>query len=177
MEIKWILQSQYGAALAMLEQVVQKCPASLWDDDQCHNRVWRVAFHVLFFTHLYLAPTEAEYVKWPKHRDEAQHLGPIFWENNREPVVGDPYTPAEILEYLNFCRDLVTQQVPQLDLAAASGFDWLPMTKLELQFYNIRHLTHHTGELYDRLGSRAGVELPWIGNWPREPQISVAPTP
>jgi len=27
-----------------------------------------------------------------------------------------------------------------------SGFDWLPFDKLELQFYNIRHIMQHTGE-------------------------------
>jgi hypothetical protein len=53
--------------------------------------------------------------------------------------------------------------VPQLNLEAASGFDWLPFGKLELQFYTIRHIQQHTGELMERLGSRAGVEVNWVG--------------
>jgi hypothetical protein len=43
-----------------------------------------------------------------------------------------------------------------------SGFSWLPFDKLELQFYNIRHLQHHVGELSDSLG-RVGVEIDWVG--------------
>jgi hypothetical protein len=50
-----------------------------------------------------------------------------------------------------------------LDPEAESGFYWLPMNKLELQIYNIRHLQQHTGELMERLGSRAGVEVDWVG--------------
>jgi hypothetical protein len=166
MDITSMIQAQYRAALAMLEQAVERCPDALWDDPQDRNRFWRVALHVLYYTHLYLSPSEEEYLPWPKHRDEAQHFDPIFWEGNREPVVGEPYTCAEILEYLEFCRNQVAQRVPPLDYAAPSGFSWLPMDKLELQLYNIRHIQHHTGELYERLGARAGVELDWIGSRP-----------
>ncbi len=157
------IESQYFTALAMLEQAVQKCPASVWDDGQDKNRFWRVAFHTLFYTHLYLQPKEEAYVPWAKHRDEAQHFGPLFHEGNREPVVGDGYSCEEILEYIDFCRDQVKLQVPQMEYTAASGFDWLPLNKLELQFYNIRHIQQHTGELYERLDSRAGMELNWVG--------------
>jgi hypothetical protein len=47
-----------------------------------------------------------------------------------------------------------------------SGFYWIPMNKLELQFYNIRHLQHHTGELCERLGKTGAVEIGWIGTKP-----------
>jgi hypothetical protein len=46
---------------------------------------------------------------------------------------------------------------------APSRFAWIPLNKLELQFYNIRHIQHHTGELFERLGARANVDnLRWI---------------
>jgi hypothetical protein len=163
MNMSSLLQSQYSAALAMLEEVVQKCPDTIWDDPQDHNRLWRVAFHTLFYTHLYLQPTEADYRPWAKHRGEAQYLGPIFFEGNREPLLAEPYTRAEILEYLDFCRAEVAKQVPHLNYDAPSGFSWIPLNKLELQLYNIRHIQHHTGELYERLGARAGIDLRWRG--------------
>ena len=53
-----------------------------------------------------------------------------------------------------------------LDLEAESGFYWLPFNKLELQFYNIRHLTLHTGELAERLWAVAGEETRWVGKRP-----------
>ena len=37
------------------------------------------------------------------------------------------------------------------------------MGKLELQIYNLRHLQQHTGELMERLGSRAGIDVDWVG--------------
>lgn len=163
MDVSTLLQSQYLAALAMLEHAVKSCPATIWDDEQDRNRFWRVAFHVLFYTHLYLQHEEADYVRWEKHRGEAEQFGPIFWEGNREPIIAEPYTPAEILEYLAFCRKQVAAKVPTVDLDGPSGFSWLPFNKLELQLYNIRHIQHHTGELYERLGARAGADLPWVG--------------
>jgi hypothetical protein len=42
----------------------------------------------------------------------------------------------------------------------------LPFTKLELQFYTIRHIQQHTGELMERLGERAKLEFKWVGRKP-----------
>ena len=53
--------------------------------------------------------------------------------------------------------------MPQLNLEATSGFEWLPFSKLELQIYTIRHIQQHTGELMERLGTRANVEIDWVG--------------
>ena len=53
--------------------------------------------------------------------------------------------------------------VDALDLQAESGFDWLPFNKLELQFYNIRHIQQHTGELCERLGTVGDIEVDWVG--------------
>jgi DinB superfamily len=164
MELASIVRSQCYAALAMLQETVQRCPPSLWDDPQDRNAFWRVAFHTLFYTHLYIQQEEPDYRPWAKHRGEAQYFGPIFFEGNREPVLAEPYTQAEILEYLDFCRDQITELTPLLDYAGPSGFEWIPLSKLELQFYNIRHIQHHTGELFERLGTRAKVDdLRWVG--------------
>ena len=100
---------------------------------------------------------------WPKARGEAQYFGPIVFEGNRKREVAEPNTKDEILEYLDFCREEATRQTAKLDVVAPSGFSWIPLNKLELQFYTIRHIQHHTGELYERLGVRAGADLPWIG--------------
>ncbi|MCL4826199.1 MAG: hypothetical protein KJZ95_02460 [Caldilinea sp.] len=43
-----------------------------------------------------------------------------------------------------------------------SGFYWLPMNKLELQIYNIRHIHAHASELAERLSQRAGIEIDWV---------------
>ena len=56
--------------------------------------------------------------------------------------------------------------VDALDLESKSGFDWLPINKLELQFYNIRHIQQHTGELCERLGVVEDIDVGWVGMKP-----------
>ena len=152
MDIKKITQSQYLAALEMLKQAIVTCPESVWDDPADKFRFWDIAYHTLFFVHLYLQDVEADFVPWEKHQDE---------DTERTP-----YTKEDILVYVGLVQDQITQRVPALDLEAESGFHWLPFTKLELQFYNIRHIQQHTGELYERLGSRVQAELHWVGKQP-----------
>jgi hypothetical protein len=155
MNLKDVIKSQYLAALAMLEQAVTACPEALWDDPAAENKFWQIAYHALFYTHLYLQESESHFRPWPKHRKEARSIGP-------QP--GPAYRQEDILEYLAFCRDEVETRLAELALEGeSSGFDWLPFGKLELQLYNIRHLQHHTGELYERLGTQAAVEVNWVG--------------
>jgi hypothetical protein len=163
MDTVQIIQSQYLAALAMLEQAVEKCPGNLWNVPENRNKFWHVAYHALFYTHLYLQPTGAEFHQWERHRQDYEFLGPKPWPPHDMPVIGDPYTPGDMLDYLAFVRRQVRQCLPSLDLEGASGFEWLPFGKLELQIYNIRHLQHHTAELYERLGAGAGMDMDWIG--------------
>ena len=157
-----VIKSQYHAALSMLQQVVVRCPDAVWRSVNPSMPFWRVAFHALFYTHLYLQPTEKDFAPWPKHRDESQHMGPLPWPPHDEPAIGEPYSRDEILEYLDFVRAQVEEKVSALDLEGDSGFFWLPFSKLELQFYNIRHVQQHAGELSQRL-AESGAEIDWVG--------------
>jgi len=164
MDIQQVIQSQYLAALAMLEQAIVKCPQTLRADPDDKNKFWHVAYHALFYTHLYLQDTEEDFTPWEKHHDEYQFMGPMPWPPHDLPKIGEPYTREDVLAYLAFVREQVQVRVPALDLEASSGFEWLPFGKLELQFYNIRHLQQHAAEVYERLGARAGIDLDWIGS-------------
>lgn len=150
-----LTKSQYLAAIEMLKEAVTQCPETLWEDQTYKNQFWQVAYHALFYTHLYLQPTSENFVPWAKHREEIQKM-----------QKGTVYSKEEILEYLGICQEQVEEQVSKLELDAPSGFHWLPMNKLEVQFYNIRHLQHHTGELCERLGGTGNIEIPWIGRKP-----------
>jgi hypothetical protein len=163
MGLQATILSQYRAALAMLRQSVVKCPDEMWDDPADGNRFWRVAFHAAFYTHLYAQPTGADFSPWEKHRENYECLGALPWPPHEVPKIGAPYTRAEVLEYLDVCEQQVAARLPLLDMEGPSGFDWQPMSKLELQFYNIRHLQQHTGELCERLGNRGKIDVDWIG--------------
>ncbi len=157
LEVKRAIRSQYRAALDMLREAVVRCPEALWDAPEDQNRFWHVAYHVLFFTHLYLQRSQAEFRPWARHRERYHLLG---------TAVGEPYGKEDVLAYLEVCRGQVDERVADLDLAAQSGFRWLPFGKLELQLYNVRHVQQHTGELMERLGARAGVEVGWVAAGP-----------
>ena len=164
MNIKAIIASQYLAALEMLEQAVLKCPESLWNSSEDKAKFWHVAYHALFYTHLYLQNTHQDFTPWHKHRENYNYMGGrLPWPPHTPLATDDPYDKASILEYLAFCQQQVQDRVPALDLDALSGFDWLPFGKLELQIYTIRHLQQHAGELMERLGARTGIEVDWVG--------------
>jgi hypothetical protein len=164
MDYHAIIRSQYHAALAMLQETISKCPEALWDAADDKTKFWHVAYHALFYTQLYLHDTEGDFRAWSKYREEYHFMGQLPWPPHRAPKIGEPYAKADILEYVDFCQQQVDQRVPQLDFAAPSGFDWLPMNKFELQIYTIRHVQQHAGELMERLGSRANIEIDWIGS-------------
>ena len=150
----------------MLEQAIVKCPDYLWDDPESKNKFWHIAYHALFYTHLYLQTSEEDFEPWTKHRAEYEFMGPQPWPPHKEPEIGVAYRKQEVLEYHELCQKQVAEQAAALDLDAASGFSWLPFGKLELQFYNIRHLQLHTGELCERLGTQAGIDVNWVGIGP-----------
>ena len=158
-----IIISQYLAALEMLKQTVTKCPESIWNSPDDQTKFWHIAYHALFYTHLYLQDSEQTFRPWSKHREDYQYIGQLPNPPHIPPEIGKPYDKDSVLEYLDFCRNQVVERVPQLNLEAGSGFDWLPFSKLELQFYTIRHIQQHTGELMERLGSRADVKIDWVG--------------
>jgi hypothetical protein len=54
MDISEVIVSQYLASLEMLKQTIAKCPPTIWDDPNDKVKVWQVAYHALFYTHLYL---------------------------------------------------------------------------------------------------------------------------
>jgi hypothetical protein len=157
MDAKALVQSQYRATLDMLEEAIRVCPEDLWTDPSYTNAFWRVAYHALFYTHLYLSDSLADFAPWSKGRPKVESLGD-------KSDVGEPYSKTEVLEYMAFCRQVVEDKVPALDLEAASGFQWLPFNKLELQFYNIRHTQHHTGQLSERLRTGADTGLSWVAH-------------
>ncbi|HEX4321305.1 MAG TPA: DinB family protein [Acidobacteriaceae bacterium] len=158
------IAGQFHAALKMLARAIELCPEPLWltASGESPNRFWHIAYHSLFYTHFYLGVDDKAFIPWPHHRTEYNYLGENFSKPGHKPVVDQPYTKAELLAYLEFCHQEVDRQTAVIDLEAPSGFSWLPFAKLELQFYNLRHLAHHTGQLAERIRSHTGVGVSWV---------------
>ncbi len=156
MDLAPLVISQYLASLEMLKQTITQCPDPLWNAVGDKNRFWDVAYHALFFTHFYLGESDETFVPWSKHRDE--------YEGLPAPEGAEPYDKESLLEYLAYCEQLVKERVPQLNMEATAAFHRRSRSTLELQIYTIRHIMQHTGELMERLGSRTGAQIDWVGS-------------
>jgi hypothetical protein len=151
-----ILESQFRAGLRMLRQAIAACPDSLWNDPDNDNRTWRIAYHALFYTHLYLSPSDAEFVPWEHAITNGHFL--------RAPIGDDLNTREQILAYAMMIDDRLTEAIAAVPLdTEESGFDWVPFSRMELHIYNIRHLQHHVGQLIERLRANGIGDQHWIG--------------
>jgi hypothetical protein len=156
MEIKPALKGQYKAGLAMLRQCIERCPDDLWTSGEHPRTFWRIAYHGIFYTHLYLQINWEAFQPWEKHRESA----PSLWG---EPEVVAPYSIPETLEYLDSVSAAVDELVDALDLESLeTGFSWYPnMAKLDHQFLNLRHLQGHVGQLSELLMARS-IDTDWV---------------
>ena len=154
--------SQYHAALETLRRTIEKCPAELWTSDACKNAFWRVVFHTLYFTDVYLCENEAAYRPWSGFGGEVRTFDPLSLKN----YTGAPPTQAELLGYLAHLSEVTPQRVDAVPLDAPSGFSWNSLIRFELHIYNIRHIQHHAAQLSARLREKAGIEIDWVGKWP-----------
>ena len=160
MNVQAALKGQYHAAMAMLKDAVERCPDDLWNDASDGAAFWRVVYHALFFTHLYLMPDENAFRPWEHHRDDAHFLG----SSDREPKTTEPYTKAELLDYWCSVDAVIDSAVDTADLDAETcGFPWYQLPKLDHQVNNIRHVQHHAALLAGRLRRTSGIDVPWVG--------------
>ena len=154
--LKSALKGQTHASLLMLKGAIDACPDAIWVGGVPPRSFWRLAYHTLFFTHLYLQVRDAEFVAWEFHRDEV--VGP----RERERLDATPYSRAEMLAYWERVDAMVDPQIDLIDLSAPdSGFDWYKIPKLDHIILNMRHIQEHAGQLRDRL-LEAGIDQRWF---------------
>jgi hypothetical protein len=155
MDLSSVLISQYLASLEMFKQAVILCPEPIWNAAGDRTKFWHLAYHALFFTHVYLEDSEDNFTFWAGHREGYEDFDP--------PPQGAPYEKADILEYLAFCQQRVEQAVPRMSLEAPTRHGGKSFSTLELQIYSIRHIMQHTGALMERLSSLE-EQINWVGS-------------
>jgi hypothetical protein len=166
--VRAALKGQYHASLEMLRQTVEQFPDQAWTAREHRNAPWQIAYHALYFTHMYLMPDEAAFRPWAGEQSQVQNpdgIGGSPDPKNALPDIPDPYTRAQVLTYLTVCDGMVDDAVDALDLdSPESGFSWYKVPKLEHQLISLRHLQHHTGQLQDRLRAAADIGVRWVGS-------------
>jgi hypothetical protein len=119
MHWKDALKSQHQAGLTMLKDCIEKCPADLWVAGEHPRTFWRIAYHALFYTDLYLYPNLDAFQPWEKHRQGV----PTLWGTPEEV---EPYTIEETLGYLDAVSTVVEARVDALDVSAGDGLSLVP---------------------------------------------------
>ena len=158
MDIKDALIRQYAASVKTISNAAQACPKSLWSSATPKYRFWQVAYHALFFTHLYASASIDEFTPWANHREGLESMDPIQEEGESFCTVED------VIRYAEHAMQLIRDGLPEQDLSGPSGIPWWnEFSKFEMHIYNIRHVQHHAGQLVDRLRNEAGVESDWVG--------------
>lgn len=169
------LKEQYHAGLAMLVDCVRKCPDDLWTapaasvpepDRPFHRSFWRIAFHTVYFSHLYLDQTVDDFQPWPGRRPgyfEGMWQKPWDVEPFEFPEDAEPASKDEVLAYIEFVDGLIDPTIDHLDLdRQETGIPWYTnMTKLSHELLNLRHLQGHVGQLSELLMMR-GIDSKWI---------------
>ncbi len=160
--VNQILLSQFEAALAMLRECIEKCPAEQWDEPIAKYPFWQTAYHTLCFVDCYLSASEQAFQPRTAPPD---CMHPAGIKELADEYPSRRFEQSELLRYVQICLEklrtvLTTETAAVLD--GPSGFSRLPFSRAELHIYNMRHVAHHTGQL-GALLRRHGVELrSWV---------------
>lgn len=162
--LKPILQRQFGAALNMLEKHIRDCPEALWTWplwENAHTKpgfsdFWYVTYHTLFFLDLYLyGAYEGFQPPAPFTLDE---LDPA------DVLPDRVYSREELLGYLAYCRRKCKVEIEGLTDQRAleiCHLIWGDSPYLELPIDNLRHVQEHAAQIGLFLGQR-GIEGRWV---------------
>jgi|694.fasta_scaffold135761_4 hypothetical protein len=163
-QVKDALKNQYHAGLAMLRDCIEKCPDEVWNQRQSARSFWRIAYHTLYFTHMYLGESEHTFVPWDLHVEEHDNLYDAFGKGYYPTdYVPTPYTKQQLLDYCAKVDKLVDESLDAMDLTAEEcGFSWYRMPKLNHQLVNLRHIMGHQGQLAEIL-NELGIDTDWFG--------------
>ncbi len=161
-----MLWRQFGAAIDMLGEALRDCPEALWEQRLWEDRpgqwvaagfasFWYLGYHTLFWLDLYLTGAEEGFTP-PAPFD--------LVEMEADEALPRPYTRAELLGYLDYCRQKCQATLSSLSAEQASRlcrFSWGEPTFAELQLYNLRHVQEHGAQLRLFLGQQAGQSAGW----------------
>jgi hypothetical protein len=154
---KHCVQSQFEAALWMLNDCIEKCPPEHYSGGGPGAIIgkyefWHVAYHTLYCTDIYLSPNEADFQIQP-----AFHPGGMRDIEDEYP--SRQMTKDELLKYAAHClaklRTVMSAETEQ-SLRGPSGHPRRTFSRGELYVYNMRHVMHHVGMLSAHL-RRAGL--------------------
>ena len=106
-----IVSSQLRAALKMLRSAIEACPDDLWNRGTDTNPFWVLAYHTLYFAHLYLSPSEESFEPWDREVRGHSGYGKTDLGDWTQLTPGDVYAKLDVLAYCTFIEDRVSELV------------------------------------------------------------------
>ncbi|MCA9867099.1 MAG: DinB family protein [Anaerolineae bacterium] len=156
--LKTSLWQQFGAAIDTLNDAINLCPDHLWtavvwpdEEDARYGQFWFIAYHTLFWLDLFLTGSSEGFAP----------PAPFI----RGALPDHPYTQDEVRAYLVQCRAKCRATIEGLTDERARQrcpFRWMEPTFLELQFYCMRHVMEHAGQLGYFLGQQGVAGIDWV---------------
>ncbi|KIC94353.1 DinB family protein [Flavihumibacter solisilvae] len=155
--LKCSLWKSFGGSIDMLNNAIELWPTELWDTKK---KFFYIAYHTLVFLDYYLTiPPENFKSTLPFTLTDQAEIP----EDAIDDVVPDRiYSKEELLTYTHFCREKchsviagLTEdklqerwigQSKHLDLALCSQAA-MSYSVLDILFYNLRHVQHHSAQL------------------------------
>jgi hypothetical protein len=160
------IAGQYHAALQMLRTVLETCPDDLWDASVGRHAFWLIGYHALYYTDLYLAGSLDAFTRPEFGRENEQYMEKLPHPPHEAIEIGEPYDRVDLLTWCDRCRkqvnDIVLAETTD-SLAADVDLEWISFSRLELHFYNLRHLQHHVAQLSLELKFQTGTGVDWVG--------------
>jgi hypothetical protein len=147
--------------MKMLRAAIEACPEGLWNRDTDHNRFWIIAYHTVFYAHLYASPSEERFEPFTRHGDSYGHLG-----DGSKLTADDVRSKQDVLAFWDHVDAHIEALVASTPFEAPSGFDWLPFSRGETHLYSLRHIQHHAGQLSERLRQEEDIAVQWVGKLP-----------
>lgn len=167
-----ILWRHFGGSLRMLGEVIKTCPSNVWGEDR---KIFLMSYHVLIFLDFYLSdPVKAFQPLLPYHLVSADNLPE---EAIDDVIPNETYSQQQMLQWLE-------------EISVKAGNSILPRTealwkerwikpeevelhglcpslveqysRLDILYYNFRHVQHHIGQLNLLLRQRYGVAADWV---------------
>jgi DinB superfamily len=160
-----IIVNQIEAALATLNQAIENCPDSEWNEKHGDDPFCQVVFHTLFYTDVYLGRDDFPLQNQQFHKENKSFFMDYEEWEDRIPV--NLYDKAKCKEYMSFClkkcREVVSGETYE-SMLGDCGIARRKMSRLELYIYLVRHIQHHAAQLGLRIQARVGKELSWVGS-------------
>jgi hypothetical protein len=141
----------------MLRLAIEACPESLWNRETDHNPFWVLAYHSVFFAHLYLSAAEETFEPFERDPAERAGFGRTHLGNWTKLGPADAYARDDVLAYCRHVESLVSDLVNSAPFDTPSGFHWLQFPSGEAHLYNLRHIQHHAGQLIGRVRQVTGT--------------------